>query len=83
MSNSTAFHTFNYLVPLEIDKHKDLFPDELAFKKYSRKFNIDLAPKILFSKSQSVDCLIDSGAANYLEFNSVSDNFCFEGIKTG
>jgi RAB protein geranylgeranyltransferase component A len=38
-------------LPLEIDKHVDLFPDDLAFKKYSRKFNIDLAPKILFSKS--------------------------------
>ena len=36
-----------------------------------------MAPKILFSKSKSVDEMIRSGVANYLEFQNVSDNFFF------
>ena len=36
-----------------------------------------MAPKILFSKSKSVDELIRSGVANYLEFQNVSDNFFY------
>lgn len=38
----------------------------------SRNFNIDLCPKILYSKSLSVDELIKSGVSHYLEFQSVS-----------
>jgi|LakMenEpi03Aug12_release.lakeMendotaPanAssembly.Ray.scaffolds.fasta_scaffold1988296_1 RAB protein geranylgeranyltransferase component A len=49
------------------------------FKKYSRGFNIDLAPKILFSKSLSVENLIKSGVANYLEFNNVNSNYFYKG----
>ena len=37
----------------------------------------NVAPKILFSKSQSVDNLIKSGVASYLEFNNVSENYFF------
>ena len=33
-----------------------------------RQYNIDLTPKIIFSKSKSVDLMIRSGVANYLEF---------------
>jgi RAB protein geranylgeranyltransferase component A len=47
------------------------------FKRFSRQFNIDLAPKILFSKSRSVDDMIKSGVGNYLEFQNISDNFYF------
>ena len=43
----------------------------------SRACNIDLAPKILFSKSKSVDELIRAGTASYLEFQNVTDNFFF------
>ena len=54
--------------------HKTL-KDE--FMRTSRACNIDLAPKILFSQSKSVDQLIRAGCATYLEFQNVSDNFFF------
>jgi len=64
------------------DNHKvDLFKSEDDFIRYSRRFNIDLAPKILFSKSESVDRLISSGVANYLEFNNVSENYFYNPEK--
>lgn len=50
---------------------------EQQFKRFSRQFNIDLAPKIVFSKSRSVDDMIKSGVGNYLEFQNISDNFFF------
>ena len=65
------------LHPLKKSDHPDLFKDAEGFKRYSRRFNIDLAPKILFSKSLSVDKLIESGVANYLEFNNVNDSYFF------
>jgi RAB protein geranylgeranyltransferase component A len=34
-----------------------------------------MAPKLLFSKSTSVDLLVKSGASNYLEFQNVPKNF--------
>ena len=36
-----------------------------------------MAPKILFSKSESVNKLISSGVSNYLEFNNVSENYFY------
>jgi RAB protein geranylgeranyltransferase component A len=60
----------------------DLFKSEDDFIRYSRRFNIDLAPKILFSKSESVDRLISSGVANYLEFNNVSENYFYNPEKS-
>ena len=54
-----------------------MFKDADTFKRYSRRFNIDLAPKILFSKSLTVDKLLESGVANYLEFNNVNDSYFF------
>ena len=36
-----------------------------------------MAPKILFSKSISVDHLINCGASSYLEFNNVNENFFY------
>ena len=53
--------------------------NEMDFKRFSRNFNIDLAPKILFSKSISVDNLIKCGVANYLEFNNVNENYFYMG----
>ena len=47
------------------------------FMRVSRACNIDLAPKILFSQSKSVDQLIRAGTATYLEFQNVSDNFFY------
>ena len=65
------------LVPLDKNRHPDLMKDENGFRRYSRQFNIDLAPKLLFSKSASVDSLIESGVSNYLEFNNVADNYFY------
>ena len=53
------------------------YKDDQDFKRFSRQFNIDLAPKILFSKSIRVDHLINCGASNYLEFNNVNENYFF------
>ena len=36
-----------------------------------------MAPKLLFSKSVSVENLIESGVSNYLEFNNVTDNYFY------
>lgn len=75
--NCPSFHSFKVVHPLRKSDHPDLFKDAEGFKRYSRRFNIDLAPKILFSKSLSVDKLIESGVANYLEFNNVNDSYFF------
>uniref|UniRef100_T1HXA5 Rab proteins geranylgeranyltransferase component A n=2 Tax=Rhodnius prolixus TaxID=13249 RepID=T1HXA5_RHOPR len=40
-------------------------------KKLSQKFNIDLSPKIIFSKGPMVELLIRSGVSRYTEFVSV------------
>ena len=45
-----------------------LVESEKEFKKFSRPCNIDMAPKMIFSKSTSVDLLIKSGTSHYLEF---------------
>lgn len=51
---------------------------EADFKRYSRNFNIDIAPKIIFSKSISVDNLIRCQVSSYLEFNNVNENFFYD-----
>ena len=62
---------------MPLNKHS--FSTEREFKNFSRGFNIDLAPKILFSKSESVEHCIESGVGNYLEFQNVKDNFVMVG----
>eukprot|EP00347_Sterkiella_histriomuscorum_P015294 403357571 len=69
-----AYHDFTVIHPFNRDgKYKD----DMEFRKLSRNFNIDLQPKILFSKSLSVSELIRSGVNNYLEFQSVADNYFY------
>lgn len=41
-------------------------------KKEYRKFNIDLAPKLLFARGELVELLISSNIARYAEFRAVS-----------
>lgn len=41
-------------------------------KKLYRKFNIDLAPKLLYSRGALVELLISSNIARYTEFRNVS-----------
>jgi Rab proteins geranylgeranyltransferase component A len=48
-----------------------------AFLRYSRRFNIDIAPKIMFCKSLSVDSLIRCQASSYLQFNNIEQNFFY------
>ena len=66
-------------MPMDKNKHPEIMKVEKDFKRFSRNFNIDLAPKILFSKSTSVDNLIKCGVANYLEFNNVNENYFYTG----
>ena len=68
---------FIVLKPLKMS----LFKNEQEFKRFSRPCNIDLAPKLLFSKSTSVDLLIKSGTSNYLEFQNVPRNFFYSSDK--
>lgn len=55
---------------------------EADFKRYQRGFNIDLAAKILFSKSLSVDNLIRCQVSSYLEFNNVNENFFYNPVSS-
>ena len=75
--SEAAFHSFKVLRRLNKPRHHEVFSDADDFKRYSRQFNIDLAPKILFSKSVSVENLIRSQVSSYLEFNNVSENFFY------
>ena len=72
-----AFHSFKMIKAFDKNSHPDIMKNENDFKRFSRRFNIDLAPKILFSKSVSVENLIRSGCANYLEFNNVNQNYFY------
>ena len=78
-----AFHSFRVMVPLEKNIHPDIMRSDNEFKRYSRGFNIDLAPKILFSRSTSVDNLIKCGVSSYLEFNNVTQNYFYCGKMEG
>ncbi|KAL0273377.1 UNVERIFIED_CONTAM: hypothetical protein PYX00_006058 [Menopon gallinae] len=46
--------------------------NEEYMKRESRKFNLDLCPKVLFSRGPLVELLISSNIAKYAEFKSVS-----------
>lgn len=63
-ASQEGYRDFQVLKCYNMSTHKT----ESDFKRLSRQFNIDLAPKLLFSKSTSVDLLVKSGASNYLEF---------------
>ncbi|KAK7406928.1 hypothetical protein VNO78_08564 [Psophocarpus tetragonolobus] len=54
--------------------------DESAFlDENSRKFSIDLGgPRALFSADKTIDLLLKSGAAQYLEFKGIDASFVFE-----
>ncbi|ESW29997.1 hypothetical protein PHAVU_002G116400 [Phaseolus vulgaris] len=54
--------------------------DEYSFLcENSRKFNIDLGgPRALFSADKTIDLLLKSGAAQYLEFKGIDECFVYE-----
>ena len=55
--------------------------NDAEYRRFSRNFNIDLQPKVLYSKSLSVEELIRSGCSNYLEFQNVSKNYFFSDAR--
>jgi len=58
------------------------FPaSDAEYRRFSRNFNIDLQPKVLYSKSLSVEELIRSGCSNYLEFQNVTKNYFFSDAR--
>ena len=81
--SEAAFHSFKVYRLLNKQKHPHVIRDAEDFKRYSRQFNIDMAAKILFSKSSSVDNLITSQVASYLEFNNVNENFFYNPSESG
>lgn len=46
-------------------------------KSESRNFSLDLIPKVIFSKSKSVNYCLDSGVSFYVEFQTISNNYIF------
>ena len=48
-----------------------------SIMKDSRKFNIDLAPKVLYSRGAMVEQLISSNVARYVEFKSINRLLCY------
>mmetsp|Transcript_19549 Transcript_19549/g.18661 ORF Transcript_19549/g.18661 Transcript_19549/m.18661 type:complete len:125 (-) Transcript_19549:1630-2004(-) len=74
MIQDDIFHSFKIIKPFYKSRY---FKSDVDFRRFSRHFNIDLQPKILFSKSISVDELIRCGVSNYLEFQNVTQNFFY------
>jgi len=48
---------------------------EELIKTESRSFSIDLIPKVIFSRSKSVNYCLKSGVSFYLEFQNIVNNF--------
>ncbi|KAK4014698.1 rab proteins geranylgeranyltransferase component A 1 [Daphnia magna] len=46
--------------------------------KNSRKFNFDISPKLLYSRGEMVEVLINSGICRYAEFKNVSGIYTFD-----
>lgn len=57
--------------PVAPDKVKELWSMEKLLN-VSRKFNLDLAPKLLFSRGPLVELLISSNIARYAEFKALT-----------
>ena len=61
----------------KLDKHSAL----KDFSEKSRKFNLDLSPKILFSRGLLVESLISANISHYAEFKVVSRILTYMGGK--
>lgn len=57
---------------IQISKHKIKKWTLSSLRNQYRKFNLDLSPKVLFSRGSLVELLISSNIARYGEFKSVS-----------
>ncbi|XP_019421855.1 PREDICTED: rab escort protein 1 [Lupinus angustifolius] len=53
--------------------------DVKLLRENSRKFNVDLGgPRALFSAGKSIDLLLKSGAAQYLEFKGIDESLVYQ-----
>lgn len=73
--NSNPFYRGSCLRDFQTIDKLDLHPD--LVKSESRNFSLDLIPKVIFSKSKSVNYCLDSGVSFYLEFQNIINNFIF------
>ncbi|MPC07945.1 Rab proteins geranylgeranyltransferase component A 1 [Portunus trituberculatus] len=65
----------------ESGRKKEWSQEELL--KLSRKFNLDLAPKLLYSQGPMVELLISSNIARYVEFKCISRVLTWRGGDDG
>eukprot|EP00029_Vermamoeba_vermiformis_P006908 TRINITY_DN2838_c0_g1_i1.p1 TRINITY_DN2838_c0_g1~~TRINITY_DN2838_c0_g1_i1.p1 ORF type:complete len:539 (+),score=162.50 TRINITY_DN2838_c0_g1_i1:52-1617(+) len=75
-SGSSPFKNKQIVIPQderEREETEELFP-----KKDSRRFNLDLTPKLMWSNSPNVDLLIRSGVARYLEFRCLEHTYLYQ-----
>ena len=57
----------------------DSVEESTFLRENSRKFNLDLGgPRALFSADKTIDLLLKSGAAQYLEFKGIDESFVYK-----
>ncbi|KAK4293747.1 hypothetical protein Pmani_033582 [Petrolisthes manimaculis] len=61
----------NMITPAAIEESEKVWAHR-DFVRHSRKFNIDLAPKLLYSRGPLVELLISSNVARYTEFKCIT-----------
>ncbi|XP_003748331.1 rab proteins geranylgeranyltransferase component A 1 [Galendromus occidentalis] len=64
-------------VEIEVNEHSEWSLEKL--EQNSRKFNLDLAPKLLFARGKMVELLISSNIAKYAEFKLTSKILTLKG----
>jgi Rab proteins geranylgeranyltransferase component A len=52
-----------------------------ALRKISSRFSIDLVPALIFSRGDTVDALLHSGASTYAEFKSVESVWVIDSVS--
>ncbi|KAK7309408.1 hypothetical protein RJT34_06112 [Clitoria ternatea] len=86
---SDSDHAVIDLVRQPLCSHAEIVPCASAeetefFRENSRKFNIDLGgPRALFSADKTINLLMKSGAAQYLEFKGIDKSFVYEASGGG
>ncbi|KAK3857778.1 hypothetical protein Pcinc_035987, partial [Petrolisthes cinctipes] len=61
----------NMITPAATEESEKVWSHQ-DFVRHSRKFNIDLAPKLLYSRGPLVELLISSNVARYTEFKCIT-----------
>jgi RAB protein geranylgeranyltransferase component A len=76
-SGSSPFKNKQIVIPSEEGAEREE-SEEVFSKKESRRFNLDLTPKMMWSNSPNVDLLIRSGVARYLEFRCLEHTYLYQ-----